>query len=135
MILQRLNHVAFAVPDLEVACAVYRLQLEAQLSDVVHQEAHGVSTVFIELANTKIELMQPLGSQSPLRSFLAKNPLGGIHHVCYEVENIFAARDHLIRQGARLLGHGEPQKGAQGKWVLFLHPKDFCGALLELEER
>ena len=130
----RLNHVAIAVPDLKAAVAVYRDTLGAQVSDEVDQPEHGVTTVFIELPNTKIELLGVLGEGSPIAGFLERNPNGGIHHLCYEVPDIKAARDRLVAQGARVLGQGEPKIGAHGKPVLFLHPKDFCGTLVELEE-
>jgi len=130
----RLNHVAIAVSDIEAAAAVYRGTLGADVSDKVAQPDHGVSTVFINLPNTKIELLEPLGADSPIAKFLEKNPSGGIHHLCYEVEDIRAARDRLVAEGARVLGDGEPKIGAHGKPVLFLHPKDFCGTLTELEE-
>jgi methylmalonyl-CoA/ethylmalonyl-CoA epimerase len=130
----RLNHVAIAVPDLKAAVAVYRDTLGAQVSDAVDQPEHGVTTVFIELPNTKIELLGLLGEGSPIAAFLERNPNGGIHHLCYEVPDIKAARDRLVAQGARVLGQGEPKIGAHGKPVLFLHPKDFCGTLVELEE-
>ena len=130
----RLNHVAIVVPDLAAASALYRNALGATVSDPVDVPAHGVTTVFILLPNTKIELLHPLGENSPIASFLAKNPSGGMHHVCYEVTDIRAARDHLLAEGARVLGDGEPKIGAHGLPVLFLHPKDFCGTLVELEE-
>jgi len=130
----RLNHVAIAVKDIAKASAVYRDTLGAQVSDKVPQPDHGVSTVFITLPNTKIELLEPLGEGSPIAKFLDKNPDGGIHHVCYEVDDIKAARDKLKAEGARVLGDGEPKIGAHGKPVLFLHPKDFCGTLVELEQ-
>ncbi|MEK0081649.1 methylmalonyl-CoA epimerase [Benzoatithermus flavus] len=132
--LGRLNHVAIAVPDIEAAARHYRDVLGARTSPVEDQPEHGVQTVFIELPNTKIELLGVLGDASPIRSFLDKNPSGGIHHVCYEVEDILAARDRLRQQGARVLGDGEPRIGAHGKPVLFLHPKDFQGTLIELEQ-
>jgi methylmalonyl-CoA/ethylmalonyl-CoA epimerase len=132
--LGRLNHVAIAVPDLEKGTAVYRTMLGAKVSAPQAEPAHGVTVVFVELPNTKIELLEPLGEGSPIASFLEKNPSGGIHHVCYEVEDILAARDHLKAQGARVLGDGNPKIGAHGKPVLFLHPKDFCGTLVELEQ-
>ncbi|MEO0619652.1 MAG: methylmalonyl-CoA epimerase [Pseudomonadota bacterium] len=132
--LGRLNHVAIAVPDIAAATAVYRDTLGATVTDAVAQPDHGVTTVFIELPNTKIELLEPLGDGSPIIGFLEKNSAGGIHHVCYEVEDIIVARDHLVREGARVLGDGEPKIGAHGKPVLFLHPKDFCGTLVELEQ-
>ena len=130
----RLNHVAIAVPDLKAATEVYRNALGAKVSDEVDQPEHGVTTVFIELPNTKIELLGVFGEGSPIAGFLERNPNGGIHHLCYEVPDIKAARDRLVAQGARVLGNGEPKIGAHGKPVLFLHPKDFCGTLVELEE-
>ncbi len=130
----RLNHVAIAVPDLEQAAARDREALAARVGQPQDQPAHGVRIVFIELPNTKIELLHPLGDASPIRAFLEKNPSGGIHHVCYEVDDIIAARDRLKAAGARVLGDGEPKTGAHGKPVLFLHPKDFDGTLIELEE-
>lgn len=130
----RLNHVAIAVGDLEAASAVYRDTLGARVSAPVPLPAHGVTVVFVELPNTKIELLQPLGETSPISKFLEKNPEGGMHHVCYEVDDIIAARDRLREQGARVLGDGEPRTGAHGKPVLFLHPKDFCGTLVEIEQ-
>ena len=130
----RLNHVAIVVPDLAAASALYRNALGAIVSDPVDVPAHGVTTVFVLLPNTKIELLHPLGENSPIAGFLAKNPSGGMHHVCYEVTDIRAARDHLLAEGARVLGDGEPKIGAHGLPVLFLHPKDFCGTLVELEE-
>ena len=130
----RLNHVAIAVRDMEKAADVYRKTLGADVSAKVPQPEHGVSTVFITLPNTKIELLEPLGAESPIAKFLERNPDGGIHHICYEVDDIIAARDQLTKQGARVLGTGEPKIGAHGKPVLFLHPKDFCGTLVELEE-
>jgi len=130
----RLNHVAIAVRDIAKAARVYRDTLGAEVSEKVAQPDHGVSTVFINLPNTKIELLEPLGEGSPIGKFLDKNPDGGIHHVCYEVPDIKAARDTLRAQGARVLGDGEPKIGAHGKPVLFLHPKDFCGTLVELEQ-
>ena len=130
----RLNHVAIAVRDMEKAADVYRKTLGADVSAKVPQPEHGVSTVFITLPNTKIELLEPLGAESPIATFLERNPDGGIHHICYEVDDIIAARDQLTKQGARVLGPGEPKIGAHGKPVLFLHPKDFCGTLVELEE-
>lgn len=130
----RLNHVAIAVPDLASAAAVYKNTLGARVSAAVPQPAHGVTTIFIELPNTKIELLEPLGDNSPIAAFLERNPSGGIHHLCYEVADIRAARDLLLGQGARVLGGGEPKTGAHGKPVLFLHPKDFCGTLVELEQ-
>jgi methylmalonyl-CoA/ethylmalonyl-CoA epimerase len=130
----RLNHVAIAVRDIAKASKVYKDALGADVSAKVAQPDHGVSTVFINLPNTKIELLEPLGDGSPINKFLEKNPDGGIHHVCYEVSDIRSARDALKAQGARVLGDGEPKIGAHGKPVLFLHPKDFCGTLVELEQ-
>jgi methylmalonyl-CoA/ethylmalonyl-CoA epimerase len=130
----RLNHVAIAVPDLPAAMALYRDALGAVVGTPQDEPAHGVTVVFITLPNTKIELLHPLGPDSPIAGFLAKNPSGGIHHLCYEVEDIAAARDRLLAQGARVLGDGSPKIGAHGKPVLFLHPKDFTGTLVELEE-
>ncbi len=130
----RLNHVAIAVPDLEAAAALYRDTLGAAVGDPQPEPDHGVTVVFIDLPNTKIELMQPLGSDSPVAAFLAKNPSGGMHHICYEVADILAARDRLVNSGARVLGDGNPKTGAHGKPVLFLHPKDFTGTLVELEQ-
>ena len=130
----RLNHVAIAVPDLEAAARQYRDVLGASVSAVEDQPEHGVQTVFVELPNTKIELLGTLGEGSPIQGFLDRNPAGGIHHLCYEVEDIRAATDRLRAQGARVLGNGEPKIGAHGKPVLFLHPKDFNGTLLELEQ-
>src|SRR5210317_1893611 len=130
----RLNHVAIAVPDLEAAAAQYRDTLGARVGAPQDEPDHGVTVVFIELPNTKIELLYPLGEASPIAGFLEKNPSGGIHHICYEVEDILAARDKLQASGARVLGTGEPKIGAHGKPVLFLHPKDFTGTLVELEQ-
>lgn len=130
----RLNHVAIAVPDLAAASAMYRGTLGANVSEPQPVPDHGVTVVFITLPNTKIELLHPLGENSPIAGFLAKNPSGGIHHICYEVEDIIAARDTLKKEGARVLGDGEPKIGAHGKPVLFLHPKDFYGTLVELEQ-
>lgn len=130
----RLNHVAIAVPDLKAASTLYRETLGATVSEPVDQPEHGVTTVFIVLDNTKIELLHPLGEKSPIAQFLERNPSGGMHHVCYEVDDIRAMRDRLTASGARVLGDGEPRIGAHGKPVLFLHPKDFCGTLVELEE-
>ena len=130
----RLNHVAIAVPSLEKGAAVYRSTLGAKVSAPQPEPAHGVTVVFIELPNTKIELLEPLGESSPIAKFLADNPAGGIHHVCYEVDDIIAARDKLKAEGARVLGDGNPKIGAHGKPVLFLHPKDFLGTLVELEQ-
>lgn len=130
----RLNHVAIAVPDLAAAAARYRDVLGAEVSDPVDQPAHGVTVVFVTLPNSKIELLAPLGAESPIAGYLARNPAGGIHHLCYEVDDIHAARDHLQAAGARVLGDGEPKIGAHDKPVLFLHPKDFFGTLIELEQ-
>ena len=130
----RLNHVAIAVPDLEAAAASYRTVLGATVSSPQDEPDHGVTVVFVELPNTKIELLAPLGESSPIAPFLARNPAGGMHHICYEVEDLAAARDHLKAEGARVLGDGEPKIGAHGKPVLFLHPKDFMGTLIELEQ-
>lgn len=130
----RLNHVAIAVPDLEAASAQYKNTLGADVGAPQDEPDHGVTVVFIELPNTKIELLHPLGDNSPINGFLEKNPSGGIHHICYEVDDILAARDHLLAEGARVLGSGEPKIGAHGKPVLFLHPKDFNGCLVELEQ-
>ncbi|MEM9763036.1 MAG: methylmalonyl-CoA epimerase [Pseudomonadota bacterium] len=130
----RLNHVAIAVPDLAAATALYRDTLGATVSEPQAEPDHGVTVVFVELPNTKVELLEPLGEGSPIAGFLAKSPSGGIHHVCYEVPDIRAARDRLKEGGARVLGDGEPKIGAHGKPVLFLHPKDFNGTLVELEE-
>ncbi|PJI92593.1 methylmalonyl-CoA epimerase /ethylmalonyl-CoA epimerase [Yoonia maricola] len=130
----RLNHVAIAVPDLDAASAQYRTMLGADVGAPQDEPDHGVTVVFITLPNTKIELLYPLGEASPIQGFLDKNPSGGIHHVCYEVDDILAARDHLLAEGARVLGGGEPKIGAHGKPVLFLHPKDFNGCLVELEQ-
>ncbi|MCY4451885.1 MAG: methylmalonyl-CoA epimerase [Immundisolibacterales bacterium] len=130
----RLNHVAIAVPDLARAAAVYRDSLGAEVSEPVPLAEHGVTTVFVELPNTKLELIEPLGDGSPIARFLERNPEGGPHHVCYEVSDIRAARDRLVAGGARVLGDGEPRIGAHGKPVLFLHPKDFCGTLIEIEQ-
>ncbi len=130
----RLNHVAIAVPDLDAAVAQYKNVLGAHVTDPVDQPDHGVTVVFVELPNTKIEFLYPLGEKSPILNFLEKNPAGGIHHICYEVDDILAARDKLVSEGARILGDGEPKNGAHNKPVLFLHPKDFCGTLVELEQ-
>jgi len=130
----KLNHVAIAVNDLDAAVALYRDTLGGKVSAAVEQPDHGVVTVFVELPNTKIELLYPLGDESPIKGFLMKNPSGGVHHICYEVEDIHAARDKLVADGMRILGSGEPKIGAHGKPILFLHPKDFCGTLVELEE-
>ncbi len=130
----RLNHVAVAVPDLAAAAAQYRDTLGAQVSAPDALPEHGVTVVFVTLPNTKIELLEPLGADSPVANFLARNPAGGIHHLCDEVDDIIAARDRLKSAGARVLGDGEPRTGAHGKPVIFLHPKDFCGTLIELEQ-
>ena len=130
----RLNHVAIVVPDLAAAATLYRETLGATVSAPLELPAHGVVTVFVDLANTRIELLHPLGADSPIAKYLARNPDGGMHHVCYEVDDILAARDRLAATGARVLGNGEPRMGAHGKPVLFLHPKDFCGTLVELEQ-
>lgn len=130
----QLNHVAIVVPDLAAATARYRDTLGATVTEPVDLPAHGVTTVFVELPNTKIELLHPLGDDSPIAKYLERNPDGGMHHVCYEVEDIVAARDRLVADGARILGDGEPRNGAHGKPVLFLHPKDFCGTLVEIEQ-
>jgi methylmalonyl-CoA/ethylmalonyl-CoA epimerase len=132
--LGRLNHVAIAVPDLAAATAVYRDTLAARVTQPQALPEHGVTVVFVELGNTKVELLEPLGADSPIAAFLAKNPAGGMHHLCYEVEDIISARDRLKAAGARVLGDGEPKTGAHGKPVLFLHPKDFQGTLVELEQ-
>lgn len=130
----RLNHVAIAVPDLAAAAALYRDTLGARVGAPQDEPDHGVTVIFIDLPNTRIELLAPLGKDSPITGFLKKSPAGGIHHVCYEVEDILAARDRLKAAGARVLGSGEPKTGAHGKPVLFLHPKDFNGCLIELEQ-
>ena len=130
----RLNHLAIAVPDLAAATALYRDTLGGKVSEPQALPEHGVTVVFVELPNTKIELLEPLGENSGIAKFVANNPTGGMHHICYEVENIIEARDRLIDAGARVLGDGTPKTGAHGKPVLFLHPKDFCGTLVELEE-
>ncbi len=130
----RLNHIAIAVPDLAAAAARYRDSLGARVSDPASLPEHGVTVVFVELTNTKIELLQPLGKGSPIAKFLERNPDGGMHHVCFEVDEILAARDQLKASGARVLGDGAPRIGAHGKPVLFLHPKDFDGTLIELEQ-
>ncbi|SCW28007.1 methylmalonyl-CoA epimerase [Rhizobium mongolense subsp. loessense] len=132
--LGRVNHIAIAVPDLAAATAGYRDTLGARVSQPQPLPEHGVTVVFVELANTKIELLEPLGENSPITAFLEKNPSGGMHHICYEVLDIVAARDQLAKSGARVLGSGEPKTGAHGKPVLFLHPKDFFGTLIELEQ-
>ena len=130
----RLNHVAIAVPDLTKATRIYHGVLGAEVSEPVPLPEHGVTTVFVNLPNTKIELLEPLGADSPIARFLERNSAGGIHHLCYEVDDILDARDKLVRQGMRALGGGEPKIGAHGKPVLFLHPKDFCGTLIEIEQ-
>jgi methylmalonyl-CoA/ethylmalonyl-CoA epimerase len=132
--LGRLNHVAIAVPDLEAGAALYRDTLGAKVTDPQALPEHGVTVVFIDTGNTKIELLEPLGEKSPIAAFLEKNPSGGMHHICYEVDDIIAARDRLKASGARVLGDGEPKIGAHAKPVLFLHPKDFLGTLVELEQ-
>ncbi len=132
--LGRLNHVAIAVKDARKAARIYGAAFGAQISDAVPLPEHGVTTVFVMLPNTKIEFIEPLGQASPIAKFLERNTDGGIHHVCYEVTDIIASRDTLIREGARVLGDGEPKTGAHGKPVLFLHPKDFSGALVEIEQ-
>jgi len=130
----KLNHVAIAVPDLTEAARRYRELLGAEVSAPQPQPEHGVTVIFVTLPNSKIELLHPLGEASPLTQFLIRNPAGAIHHLCFEVEDLRRARDHLVAQGARVLGDGEPKLGAHGLPVLFLHPKDFCGTLIELEE-
>lgn len=130
----RLNHVAIAVPDLDASIKTYQTMLGTSVSEKLEQKEHGVVVVFIELPNTKIELVTPLGNDSPIKNFLHKNPEGGIHHICYEVQNIHKSKNDLINSGARLVGDGEPKLGAHGKLVLFLHPKDFSGTLIELQQ-
>ncbi len=130
----RLNHVAIAVPDVGAAAEVYGGALGAEVSEPLELPEHGVRVVFVELANTRVELLEPLGDDSPVSRFLERNPAGGVHHVCYEVEDIIAARDALLERGLRVLGDGEPKIGAHGKPVLFLHPRDVCGTLVELEQ-
>ena len=132
--LSRLNHVAIAVPDLAAATAHYRDALGAKVTAPIGLPEHGVTVVFVDVGNTKIELLHPLGAKSPIQEFLDKNPSGGMHHVCFEVADIWAARDHLKAEGKRVIGDGEPKIGAHGKPVLFLHPKDFSGTLIELEQ-
>ncbi|ARM11877.1 MULTISPECIES: methylmalonyl-CoA epimerase [Rhizobium] len=132
--LGRVNHIAIAVPDLTSAAAAYRDTLGAAVSQPQTLREHGVTVVFVELPNTKVELLEPLGEASPIAAFLDKNPSGGMHHICYEVDDIVGARDRLIEAGARVLGDGQPKTGAHGKPVLFLHPKDFFGTLIELEQ-
>lgn len=134
LMIGRLNHVAIAVPDLAAASAQYRDALGAKVGEPQPEPDHGVTVVFVELPNTKIEFLEPLGKNSPIQGFLDKSPSGGIHHLCYEVDDILAARDHLVAEGARVLGNGEPKIGAHNKPVLFLHPKDFNGTLIELEQ-
>ena len=130
----KLNHVAIVVPDLDAAAATYRDVLGANVSVPLALPEHGVTTVFVELPNTKVELLQPLGKDSPIAAFLERHPHGGMHHICYEVVDLTVARDALLESGARVLGDGRPRIGAHGKPVLFLHPKDFCGTLVELEQ-
>ncbi len=130
----KLNHVAIAVPDVRAAAALYQARLGATVSEPVPLPDHGVTTVFVMLDNAKIELLEPLGDKSPIASFLERNPQGGMHHLCYEVGDIIAARDHLKAEGARILGDGEPKTGAHGKPVLFVHPKDMLGTLVEIEQ-
>ncbi len=130
----RLNHVAIVVADIDSASDLYRKTLGADVSEPVDLPDHGVTTVFVNLPNSKIELLHPLGDQSPIAAFLERNPSGGVHHLCYEVDDIIAARDALLASGARVLGDGQPKNGAHNKPVLFLHPKDFCGTLIELEQ-
>ena len=130
----KLNHIAIAVPDLTAAAALYRDTLGAKVSDPIDLPEHGVTTVFVELANSKIELIHPLGEHSTIENYLKRSPDGGMHHICFEVTDIIAARDQLKREGARVLGDGEPRIGAHGKSVLFLNPKDFCGTLIEIEQ-
>ncbi len=132
--LGRINHIAIAVPDIAMASRAYHETLGATVSAPQSLPEHGVTVVFVELPNSKVELLEPLGEASPIASFLAKNPDGGMHHICYEVADILSARDHLVSSGARVLGNGEPKIGAHGKPVLFLHPKDFFGTLIELEQ-
>ena len=130
----KLNHIAIAVPDLTAAAALYRDTLGAKVSDPIDLPEHGVTTVFVELANSKIELIHPLGEDSMIENYLKRSPDGGMHHICFEVTDIIAARDQLKREGARVLGDGQPRIGAHGKSVLFLNPKDFCGTLIEIEQ-
>jgi methylmalonyl-CoA/ethylmalonyl-CoA epimerase len=132
--LGKVNHIAIAVPDMAAAVATYRDTLGAKVSPPQALPEHGVTVVFVELPNTKVELLEPLGEASPINAFLEKSPAGGMHHICYEVDDILAARDRLVASGARVLGDGNPKIGAHGKPVLFLHPKDFFGTLVELEE-
>ena len=130
----KLNHIAIAVPDLTAAASLYRDTLGAKVSDPIDLPEHGVTTVFVELANSKIELIHPLGEDSTIENYLKRSPDGGMHHICFEVTDIIAARDQLKREGARVLGDGQPRIGAHGKSVLFLNPKDFCGTLIEIEQ-
>ena len=130
----RLNHVAIVVPDLAAAAETYSGTLGARVSDPIEMPEHGDTTIFVELPNSKIELLHPLGTDSTVAKYLERNPDGGMHHICYEVDEITAARDQLVAKGARILGDGEPRIGAHGKPVLFLHPKDFCGTLIEIEQ-
>ena len=132
--LGKLNHVALVVPDLEAAADEWRGRLGASVSAPQALPEHGVTVVFIDTGNSKIELLEPLGEDSPIARFLDRNPDGGMHHLCFEVEDIIASRDHLLAEGARVLGDGEPRTGAHGKPVLFLHPKDWAGTLIELEQ-
>ena len=132
--IDRLDHIAIAVPDLGAAASLYRDVLGARVSEPRDLPEHGVTVIFVELSNARIELLHPLGDDSPVAGFLERNAAGGIHHVCYEVDDIVAARDRLAAKGARVLGDGEPRIGAHGKPVLFLHPRDFCGTLIELEQ-
>ena len=132
--IDRVNHIAIAVPDLAAASATYRDTLGATVGEPQALPEHGVTVAFVDVPNTRIELLEPLGDASPVAKFLKNNPAGGMHHVCYEVADIRAARDRLVGEGARVLGDGEPRIGAHGLPVLFLHPKDFCGTLVELEE-
>ena len=131
----KLNHIAIAVPDIESASKLYKETLGADVSYPIPMPNHGVTTVFVMLPNTKIELLEPLGDESPIKNYLKKNPKGGMHHICYEVDDIYESRDKLIKDGATILGSGEPSIGAHDKPVLFLHPKDFCGTLIELEQK
>jgi len=130
----KLNHVAIAVPDLAKAAEIYRFMLGAEVSEPLDLPEHGVTAIFVTLPNTSIELLHPLGQNSPIAAFLSKNPAGGVHHLCYEVKDILAERDHLLSAGVRVLGDGNPKMGSHGKPVLFFHPKDFCGILTEIEQ-
>jgi len=132
--IEKLNHVAIAVPDLEDAISLYRDVLGANVSKTIDLPAHGVTVAFVDVGDTKIELLYPLGEKSPIMSYLNKNSSGGVHHLCFEVDDIKVTRDHLIKKGMRILGDGEPSLGAHGKQVIFLHPKDFCGTLIEIEQ-